>query len=108
MVPPTASVTATVTVTNCGTVAEPGVQLTGTLALADPPGTPPPPVAASGGAAQAQVSLRAGTSGALSLAPLTVASGHRYTLTVAIAIPVGQEADNTAGSTQQLVLQISG
>lgn len=108
VIPPTPSVTAAVTVTNCGTVVEPVVRLTGTLALADPPGTPPPPPGASGGSSEGQVSLRAGSSAALSLKPLAVASGHRYTLTFAIAIPVGQQADNPAGSSQQLLLQISG
>lgn len=108
VIPPTPSVSVAVTVTNCGTVVEPVVRLTGTLALADAPGTPPPPPGASGGSAEAQVSLRAGSSAALSLKPLAVASGHRYTFTFAIAIPVGQEADNPAGSSQQLLLQISG
>ncbi|MGH9081314.1 MAG: hypothetical protein ACRDYE_14800 [Acidimicrobiales bacterium] len=106
VMPPTTSVQATVTVTNCGTVVEPVVRVTETLALADPPGTPPPPVAAAGGSSQVQAGLRSGTSAALSMKPLPVVSGHRYTLTLTIAIPASQ--DNPAGSTQQLLLQISG
>ena len=107
VMPPTPSVAATVTVTNCGTVVEPVVRLMETLALADPPGTPPPPAGAGGGVSQAQVSLQAGSSAALSMQTLVVAPGHAYTLTFTIAIPVSQEA-NPAGSTQQLLLQISG
>ncbi len=108
LMPPTASVRAKVTVTNCGTVVEPVVRVTETLALADPAGAPPAPVAAQGGVFQAQVSLRSGSSAALSMKALTVASGHSYTLTFSIAIPVSQAANNPAGSTQSLVLQISG
>ncbi len=108
VMPPTTSVHPTVTVTNCGTVVEPVVQVTETLALADPPGAGPPPPAAAGGTARVRVSLRSGSSAALSMKPVTVASGHRYTLTFAIALPVSQAANNPAGSTQQLVLQIAG
>ncbi len=108
VMPPTSSVAATVTVTNCGTVVEPVVRLTGTLALADPPGTPPPSAGATGGVSEAQVSLRAGSSAALSMQTLPVASGHTYTFTFTIAIPISQQANNPDGSTQQLLLQISG
>jgi hypothetical protein len=108
VMPPATSVQATVTVTNCGTVVEPVVRVTETLMLVDPPGTPPPPAEASGGSYQAQVSLRSGSSAALSLKPLPVVSGHRYTLTLAIAVPVSQAANDPAGSSQQLLLQISG
>lgn len=108
VMPPTSSLAATVTVTNCGTVVEPVVALTGTLALADPPGTPPPPAGAGGGVSQAQASLQAGSSTALSLRRMAVASGHTYTFSFTIAIPVSQQANNPDGSTQQLLLQISG
>ncbi len=107
VMPPTASVRSTVTVTNCGTVVEPVVRVTETLTLADPAGTPPPG-AARGGLFQSQVSLRSGSSAALTMAALPVASGHRYTLTFTIALPVSQAANNPAGSTQTLVLQITG
>jgi hypothetical protein len=106
--PPTTSVRSMVTVTNCGTVAEPVVRVTETLVPADPPGTPPPPAGAEGGTLQSQVSLRSGASAALSLGALAVASGHSYTLTFSIAIPVSQAANDPAGSSQQLLLHIAG
>jgi hypothetical protein len=108
VLPPTTSVQTTVTVTNCGTVVEPVVRVSATLAPADPPGTPPPPANAAGGTYQAQTSLRSGSSSALTMKPLPVATGHPYTLTVSIAISVSQQANDPAGSTQQLLLQISG
>jgi len=40
------------------------------------------------------------------LAPLPVASGHRYTVTVAVSIPPGQL--DASGSTQQLLVTVSG
>ena len=39
---------------------------------------------------------------ALDLRPLTVAGGHRYTLTVAVAVPPNQL--DRAGTTQQFLL----
>jgi hypothetical protein len=39
---------------------------------------------------------------------LSVATGHRYSLTISIAISVSQQANDPTGSTQQLLLQISG
>ena len=106
LLPPTATVTTEVTVTNCGTVPESGVQVSQTLALADPAGTPLPPSDARGSASRAMVSLQSGSSVALTLPPLTVASGHTYTLTVAVATPANQQ--DRAGSTQQFLVQISG
>jgi hypothetical protein len=108
VLPPTTSVQTTVTVTNCGTVVEPVVRVTETLMPADPPGTPPPPTGAAGGTYRAQVSLRSGSSSALSMKSLSVATGHRYSLTISIAISVSQQANDPTGSTQQLLLQISG
>lgn len=109
VLPPTTAVTAAVTVTNCGNVVEPGVVVTASLAVADPPGTAPPPAGSSGSRTQVAVTLRSASSAALVLGPLAVASGHLYTLTLAIEIPTGQAArpDGPAGSTQQFLLQIA-
>jgi hypothetical protein len=107
VMPPTGSVSAAATVTNCGTVVESGVVVSETLALADPPGTAPPPAVARGSTSQTTVTLRPGSSIALSLPPSTVAGGHRYLLTLAIAISPTQAANNPGGSTQQFLLQIS-
>jgi hypothetical protein len=106
ILPPTASVGAGVTVTNCGTVVESGVVVTESLVLADLPGTAAPPDGSRGGSVHATVSLLSGSSTALTMAPLPVAGGHRYTLTIAIATPPSQVL--VEGSTQQFLLQISG
>lgn len=106
VLPPTATVTAEATVTNCGTVPEAGVVVTQTLALADPAGTASPPPGARGSASRATVTLRSGSSTALTLAPLTVAPGHTYTLTVAVAVPSSQQLRD--GSTQRFLILISG
>ena len=106
LLPPTSTVTVQATVTNCGTVVESHVGVTARLALADPAGTAPPGSSASGGTARATVTIEPGTSAAPDLAPLTVASGHRYTLTVSVAVPAGQS--DPAGSTQEFLVQISG
>ena len=106
VLPPTPTVTAEVTVTNCGTVPETGVAVTQTLALTDPAGTAVPPAGARGSASQASVTLASGASRALTLPPLTVASGHTYTLTVSVAVPASQL--RRAGATQQFLVRISG
>ncbi len=105
VLPPSTTVAVEVTVTNCGTVTETGVPVTETLSLADPPGTAPPPAGAGGGRRTASVTIRSGSSTAVALPSMAVASGHRYVLTVSITVPAGQ-ADPT-GSTQSLLLQIT-
>ncbi len=106
VLPPTSTVTSAVTVTNCGTVPESAVVVSQTLALADPAGTPPPPSTARGSVSRATISnLRSGTSQALTLPALAVASGHTYTLTVAVAVPASQVT--RAGSTQTFLLKIA-
>ena len=108
VLPPTPTVAAQVTVTNCGTVTESDIPVTETLALKDPPGTKPPPVAASGGTLRTNVTILAGGSQALDLGGLPVAGGHNYTLTIALVTPpppAGQ-ADLT-GTTQEFLLQIT-
>jgi hypothetical protein len=42
---------------------------------------------------------------ALTLSPLGVAPDHTYSLTVAVAVPAGQQL--RAGSTQQFLIRIS-
>ena len=106
VLPPTTSVAAAVTVTNCGTVTESGVSVTATLVLADPSGTAPPSAGSTGGRSRATITVRSGGSVALSMAPLAVAAGHRFSLTIAVATPPGQA--DTTGSTQEYLLQISG
>lgn len=110
VLPPTGTVTVFLTVTNCGTVSEPDVTVSQTLALADPAGTAlPPPVARGGGAHVTVKSIPAVSSTALALPPMTVAAGHLYSLDLAIAIPAGQRInpDGAAGSSQQFLIQIS-
>jgi hypothetical protein len=104
VLPPTATVTALVTVTNCGTVGESGVVVNETLALSDAPGAAlPASQAARGGQAHTTATLASGSSSALSLGPLAVAEGHTYLLTVTIA----GLADSPGGS-QQFLVQIAG
>jgi len=105
VLPPTSAVTAAVTVTNCGTVPERGVVVTETLAVADPPGSAPPPRQARGGSARVTISVASGRSRALSMAPMTVAGGHLYLLTLSVALPAGQTLPQ--GTSQQFVLKIS-
>ena len=106
VLPPTHTLTALVTVTNCGTVPEAGVTVSVTVAVADPAGTAAPPAGYQGGKAHGVVSLASGSSSVPDLAPLPVASGHRYTVTVAVSIPPGQL--DASGSTQQLLVTVSG
>ncbi len=110
VLPPTATVGVDLTVTNCGTVDESGVPVTETLALADPAGTALPPAGARGASARVEVSVPAGSSVAPSLPPMTVAGGHRYTLTVSLAAPVSQMSNpfGSAGTSQAFLLQITG
>jgi hypothetical protein len=101
VLPPTVTVAANVTVTNCGTVSETGVQVTETVL---PVGQTQPPNGRRGGTAHARVDLRSGSSVALSMPPLRVAGGHVYELTLAVSLPPGADP---AGATQQFLLQIS-
>ncbi len=108
VLPPTGSVAALVTVTNCGTVAESGIAVTGTLALADPPGTPAPPPGARGSSTRSVVSLLSGRSQALVLPAFRVAGGHLYTLTISLVLAGTAAAQqNPAGTTQEFLLQVS-
>ena len=106
VVPPSRSLGALVSVTNCGTVPESGVTVSVTVATADPAGTAAPPAGSQGGRVQAVVGLASGTSSAPTLGSLPVSAGHRYLLTVAVSLPPGQQ--NPAGSTQQFLVAIAG
>lgn len=105
VLPPTSSVTASVAVTNCGTVTETGVKVTQTVTLADPPGTPLPPADDRGSRAEATVTVRSGSSVAPGFPAVSVDAGHLYNLVVAIDISTGQE--DSAGSSQSFLLQIA-
>ncbi len=105
ILPPTPTVTALVTVTNCGNVPESNVTVSVTVAPADTPGTAAPAPGARGGRRSATVEVASGSSAAPDLAPLPVAGGHTYTVTVAVTLPPGQA--DPAGSTQQFLVQIA-
>ncbi|HEY4929891.1 MAG TPA: hypothetical protein VIH95_12160 [Acidimicrobiales bacterium] len=105
VVPPTATLAALVSVTNCGTVPEAGVKVSVTVSVADPPGMAPPPAGRRGGQVQSVVSLDSGASAAPDLGPLPVAAGHRYTVTVTVSLPPGQA--DPAGSMQQFLVVIA-
>ena len=106
VVPPTATLGALVSVTNCGTVPEADVAVTLSVSLSDPPGSAPPPAGRTGGRSRATVSIASGASAAPSLAAVPVASAHRYLVTVSVSVPPGQ-ADAT-GSTQQFLVEVAG
>ncbi len=104
--PPTSTLTALVSVTNCGNVRESDVTVSVTVALSDPPGTAPPPTGQRGGRVQAVVAIASGASTAPDLPALPVASGHQYTVTVSVSLPPGQ-VDPT-GATQEFLVQVAG
>jgi len=106
VVPPSRTLGALVSVTNCGNVPESGVTVSVTIAPADPPGTTAPPAGSQGGRVQAVVELASGSSSAPVLGPLPVAAGHRYLVTVAVSLPPAQQ--DPAGSTQQFLVEITG
>ena len=106
VLPPTSTVTALVTVTNCGTVPESGVTVTVAVSPADPAGSAPPPPGGGGGRSRATVALVPGASAAPVLAALPVSPAHRYTVTVSVSLPPGQS--DPAGSTQQFLVQVVG
>jgi len=105
VLPPTTTVAALVSVTNCGNVPESDVTVTVAVAPADPAGVTPPSLGVSGGTSRAVVAIASGSSSAPPLAPLSVSSGHRYTVTVTVSLPPGQ-ADAT-GATQEFLIQVA-
>lgn len=105
VLPPTRTVQVSVTVTNCGTVLEAGVVVSQTLTPVVPAGSAPPPSGRRGGTTQTKVTLRSGSSVALSLPRLPVTGGYVYELTLTVAIP---PQANPAGSTQKILFQITG
>ena len=105
VVPPSKTLRALVSITNCGNVPESGVMVSVTVAAADPPGIIAPPTGRQGGRVQAVVDLASGSSSAPVLGPVQVEAGHRYLLTVAVGLPPNQQ--NPAGSTQQFLVAIT-
>ena len=105
VVPPTRTLGASVTVTNCGNVPELGVPCTVTVAPADAPGVAAPPAGERGGRSTAVVAVASGSSTSPTLAPLPVADGHRYTVTVEVSVPPGQT--DPTGSTQQFLVYVT-
>ncbi len=108
VLPPTPTVTVKASVTNCGTVTEPGASVRAQLVLSDPPGVAAPSAGAGGGSRTSFVTLPAGRSVAVSFGPVPVAAGHRYLLTLTVALPAGEQSGLGGGSTQQFLLQITG
>jgi hypothetical protein len=106
VVPPTTTLGALVSVTNCGTVPEADVTVTVDVTPSDAPGSAPPPAGESGGRSRATVSIASGASAAPSLAAVPVSSAHRYLVTVSVSLPPGQA--DPVGSSQQFLVQVTG
>jgi len=105
IVPPTGTLGASATVTNCGNVPELGARVSVSVVPADAPGVAAPPARARGGRSTAVVAVASGSSTSPALAPLPVADGHRYTVTVEVSLPPGQT--DTTGSTQQFLVYVT-
>ncbi len=105
VLPPTTSLAVVLTVTNCGTVPETGVPVAVDVVPDDPAGSPAAPAGARGGHLRATVSVLPGASTAPSFGALPVASGHRYRVTAAVAVPPGQ--GDATGSTQAYQVQVA-
>jgi hypothetical protein len=107
VLPPTGTVVARITVTNCGSIVEPGVVVAESLALVPQPGVAPPPAATSGSHASRGIpSLLPGSSTGVTLPALRVAKGHLYSLTLWVTVPQGPQ--DAPGMVQVFRLQISG
>lgn len=98
VLPPTSTVAATVTVTDCGSTVVPRVVVTATLSGQDAH-------PASRQLASAPFALEPGTSTTVTLPTLPVAPGGHYTLSVAIPMPSAQS--NPAGTTQAFSIDVS-
>jgi len=105
VVPPTGALGASATVTNCGNVPEVGVHVSVSVVPADVPGVAAPPARARGGRRTAVVAVAPGSSTSPVLAPLPVADGHRYAVTVEVSLPPGQT--DTTGSTQEFLVYVT-
>ena len=104
LLPPTSTVQAQVTVTNCGTVAESHLTVSATLVTVTPP--PGRSTGTGGTTATSQaVQLAPLSSTGVSLAPLPVRGGGTYTLTVAVTTPADQIL--ASGSSQRFTLQVA-
>ncbi len=98
VLPPTATVTVTATVTNCGSTVEPRIVVTATLSRqhARP---------ASRRVSSTPFALEPGSSATVTLPTMPVTPGGNYALTVAIPLPSGQNAP--AGTTQAFSIDVS-
>jgi len=105
VVPPTGTLGADVTVTNCGNVPEYGVTVSLTVVPTDVPGVAAPPAGHRGGRSSSSVSVASGSSTSPVLRAQPVTAGHRYTLTVRVSLPAGQA--DAAGSTQQFLVYVT-
>jgi len=98
VLPPTSTVTATVTVTDCGSTFEPHVVVTATLV-----GQGAKPVSQQ--RSSAPFALEPGASVSVTLPTLPVAPGSSYMLSFAIPMPSGQSTP--AGTTQSFSIDVS-
>jgi len=98
VLPPTSTVSATVTVTDCGATADPHVVVTATLS---DQGAHP----ASHQRSSAPFALEPGSSTSVTLPALPVVAGGHYTFSVAIPMPPGQRTP--AGTTQAFSVDVS-
>jgi hypothetical protein len=119
VLPPTTTVSAQVTVTNCGNVAETGVVVSTTVQAV--PGAPTLGTTSSSTtsttsstssstpsfptSARHTISLTPGSSIGLAMGPLGVTAGHLYVVTVTLAFPSGQTSPT--GTVQAFLVQIS-
>ena len=108
VLPPTSKLSVSATVTNCGTVAESRIAVTITAHTGRScRGRQQPPAGARGGTRRTRVTLRSGGSVALAVGPFPVAGGHRYLVTVSIAIPPASRS-NRRGRHSSSWSQITG
>jgi hypothetical protein len=106
VLPPTRSVSAAVTVTNCGTVDESKVRITQTLTVSDPAGTTAPPAAFDGGRSGVTVDLAAGASVAVTPPAARLVTGHLYTLNLTVS-PAVSTGPAQAGATQTFRIRVA-
>ncbi len=102
VLPPTGTVQATVTVTNCGAVVEGPAVVTATLT---PAGATPSGGSGSGGVAKTTAHVPLDGSVTVTLAPLGVSGGSRYTLVVSVLPAVPQPS--TAGTSEEFLLEVA-
>jgi hypothetical protein len=111
VLPPTKRISAQVTVTNCGNVAENGIVVSSSVqAVPGAPvlGTHPSSASSAPTAAttiRRTISLTSGSSMTLAMSPLPVVNGHEYVVTMAVVTSAGQK--DPTGATQAFLVQVS-